>query len=122
MAKKERNRRSARKARAEERAQREAAQVATNSQAAAVKETRSEAKAQTPKQTKKDAKPGFFARIGNYFSAVKSEMHRVTWPSKQELKDYSIGVIVMLIVFGISIWVIDNLAVIALTAFAGLRG
>ena len=107
MANKERNKRSARKARAQQRAEREAAQAASQPSAA-------------PK--KKDGKPGFFKRIGNYFSAVRSEMRRVVWPSRTELKNYSLGVIAMLFVFGIAIWLVDLGIMGVLTGFASLRG
>jgi len=49
-------------------------------------------------------------------------MHRVTWPSKEELKSYSVAVIVMLIVFGVLIWLVDTGIVAALVGFTGLRG
>ena len=107
MANKERNKRSARKARAQQRAEREAAQAASQPSAA-------------PK--KKDGKPSFFKRIGNYFSAVRSEMRRVVWPSRTELKNYSLGVIAMLFVFGIAIWLVDLGIMGVLTGFASLRG
>ena len=107
MANKERNKRSARKARAQQRAEREAAQAASQPTTA-------------PK--KKDGKPGFFKRIGNYFSAVRSEMRRVVWPSRTELKNYSLGVIAMLFVFGIAIWLVDLGIMGVLTGFASLRG
>lgn len=117
MAKKERNRRSARQARQKEREEREASRLAADpkvekkAQKAAAKAAKAEAK--------KDKKPG---RVKSYLSAVNSEMHRVVWPSDSELKDYSFGVIGMLIVFGIAIWLVDNAVVLMLTGFAGLRG
>ena len=49
-------------------------------------------------------------------------MHRVVWPSRKELKDYTIGVLIMLVIFGICIWAVDNLVVLGLTSFASLRG
>ena len=117
MANKERNKRSARKARAQERASREAAQAASQSVAASKPES---SKAATPK--KPASKPGFFKRIANYFSDVRAEMHRVVWPSRPELKNYSLGVIAMLIVFGVAIWLIDLGIMGVLTVFASLRG
>lgn len=117
MANKERNKRSARKARAQQRAEREAAQAASQPSAAPKK---AEVVKAAPK--KKDGKPGFFKRIGNYFSAVRSEMRRVVWPSRTELKNYSLGVIAMLFVFGIAIWLVDLGIMGVLTGFASLRG
>ena len=118
MAKKDRNKRAARKARQKEREELKAAQLAADPNAdkkAAKKAAKAEAKAKKAEKKKN-------SKIRNYFSAVKSEMRRVVWPSKAELKDYSIGVVAMLIVFGIAIWLVDNAVVLLLTAFASLRG
>ena len=49
-------------------------------------------------------------------------MRRVTWPTKDELKSYSVAVIAMLIVFGVLIWLVDTGIVAALAGFTGLRG
>lgn len=122
MANKDRQKRSARKARADERARLEAIQASSapagDSQAAPKKaeDSKSLAKAEKTK------KPGFFKRIANWFGDVKTEMRRVTWPSKDELKSYSVAVIAMLIVFGVLIWLVDTGIVAALAGFTGLRG
>ena len=116
MAKKERNRRSARQARSQQRAEVEALQTSSEdkSKAAPVK---AEAKAPV-----KQGKPGLFARIGNYFSAVRSEMKRVVWPSATELRQFTFGTIVILIVFGVAVWLVDTGIVAILAALTGLRG
>lgn len=49
-------------------------------------------------------------------------MHQVTWPTKVELRNYSIAVIATLIVFGVVIWLVDTGFVAALVQFTGLRG
>lgn len=122
MANKDRQKRSARKARADERARLEAIQASSapagDSQAAPKKteDSKSLAKAE------KNKKPGFFKRIANWFGDVKTEMRRVTWPTKDELKSYSVAVIAMLIVFGVLIWLVDTGIVAALAGFTGLRG
>ncbi len=120
MANKDRQKRSVRKARAEERARVEAAQAASapaaGSQAAQKEASKAVAKAE------KNKKPGFFKRIANWFGDVKSEMRRVTWPSKDELKTYSCAVIIMLVVFGVLIWLVDTGIVAALVGFTSLRG
>ena len=56
-----------------------------------------------------------------WFADVKAEMHRVTWPSKAELKNYSIAVIVMLVVFGVAVWLVDTGVVAILVGYSGLR-
>ena len=128
MANKDRNKRSARKARAEERARVEAAQavsVTPEQKVAIEKKAAQEAKAaakQDKELERKDKKPGLFRRLRTYLGNVRSEMRRVVWPSKAELKSYSVAIIIMLIVFGIVIWLIDSGIVAALVGFTGLRG
>ena len=125
MANKDRNKRSVRKARAEERARVEAAQAASvvSSGSAAKAEKKAEKKPEKKVEKKKaDKKPGVFRRLLNYLGDVKSEMRRVVWPSKEELKSYSVAIIAMLIVFGIVIWLVDSGIVAALVGYTGLRG
>lgn len=130
MANKDRNKRSARKARAEERARVEAAQAASAGsqaaspkpgRAAAVAEKKSEPKPEK-KEKKPEKKPGVFHRLRDYLGDVRSEMRRVVWPSKEELKSYSVAIVAMLIVFGVVIWLVDSGIVAALVGYTGLRG
>lgn len=120
MANKDRNKRSVRKARAEERARVEAAQAASapSSELAA----KAGKKAEKKPEKKAEKKPGIFRRLFNYLGDVKSEMRRVVWPSKEELKSYSVAIIAMIIVFGIVIWLVDSGIVAALVGYTGLRG
>ncbi|MDD6443374.1 MAG: preprotein translocase subunit SecE [Collinsella sp.] len=122
MAKKERQKRSARKARAAERAELEATRAASQagSKEQAKKADATVAKASTKKAESKPVKKQ--GRIRSYFSAVKAEMHRVVWPDKNELRSYSIAVIMMLIVFGVCVWLVDTGFVALLVGFTGLRG
>ena len=124
MANKDRNKRSARKARAEERARVEAAQAASAPASDSKKASKAMAKAKDEKKPEKkaDKKPGFFGRVRSYLGEVRSEMRRVVWPSREELKTYSVAIIIMLIVFGLVIWLVDSGVVAALIAFTGLRG
>ena len=127
MANKDRNKRSARKARAEERARVEAAQAAS-APAASGKSAKTPAKtakvekAEKKPEKKSDKKPGVFRRLANYLGDVRSEMKRVVWPSKEELKSYSSAIIVMLIIFGVVIWLVDSGIVAALVGYTSLRG
>lgn len=122
MANKDRQKRSARKARAEERARLEAIQASSAPAGASQAAPKKFEATKAPAKADKNKKPGFFKRIANWFGDVKTEMHRVTWPSKEELKSYSVAVIVMLIVFGVLIWLVDTGIVAALVGFTGLRG
>ena len=117
MANKERNKRSARKARAEERAQREVLQAEATPEAS----TKAEAQKQE-KSIQRNANPGFFGRLGAYFAGVRTEMHRVVWPSSSELAGFSVAVIATIIFFGLVTWLVDTGIVAGLVAFTGLRG
>lgn len=59
---------------------------------------------------KSAAKPSVFARIGKYFSDVRTELRRVVWPSRSEVINSSIIVIVTLIFFILFTLVIDNIS------------
>ena len=124
MANKDRNKRSVRKARAEERARVEAAQAASAGQQSGSSKAvaKAEKKADKKPEKKSDKKPGLFRRFFNYLAEVRSELRRVTWPSKEELKSYSVAIIAMLIVFGVVIWLVDSGIVAALVGYTGLRG
>lgn len=43
-----------------------------------------------------------------YLSRVKTEMQRVTWPSKKETKDMSLQTIVILTIAGFILWALDT--------------
>lgn len=121
MSNKDRNKRSVRKARAEERAQREAQQAAQAVSSSNASQAKAEPKAAKAAK-KSNKKPGFFARIRNWFGDVRTEMHKVVWPSKDELKTYTVAIIAMLVVFGLVIWLVDTGIVAAIAGFTGLRG
>ena len=118
MPNKDRNKRSVRQARQRERAEREALAEA----AAPEKKSKKKTSSQAPVKVDPAKQTGFIARTKNYLSDVRSEMRRVTWPSKTELTNYSVAVIAMLIVFGVAVWLIDTGFVAGLVAFTGLRG
>ncbi len=131
MPNKDRHKRSVRKARAAERARLEAARAeSAPSNGSSKKPTKAELKAEKAAEKKaaekaaekKGKKPGIFKRFRNYLGDVRSEMHRVVWPSKSELKSYSIAIIGMLVVFGLLIWLVDSGILAALVGFTGLRG
>ena len=117
MANKDRQKRSARKARAAERKELEEKHAASQ-----VDASKKAAPAQAASAKKAAPKKKHFARLRGWFADVKAEMHRVTWPSKSELKNYSVAVIVMLVVFGVAVWLVDTGVVAALVGYSGLRG
>ncbi len=73
------------------------------------------------KKDSKDKKPGLVERARTYFKGVKSEIKRVTWPTKDELVKYTGAVLGMLVFFGVLIAVVDAVIVPVLYAYQGLR-
>jgi preprotein translocase subunit SecE len=80
-----------------------------------------EAKKKDSKKDSKNKKPGLVQRATTYFKGVKSEIKRVTWPTKGELVKYTGAVVGMLIFFGILIAIVDAVIVPVLYAYQGLR-
>ncbi|MDJ1121625.1 preprotein translocase subunit SecE [Olsenella sp. YH-ols2217] len=131
MANKDRNKRAARKARQAKRQQAEATQaaqaaaIASDPQAAKAQEKalkKAEAKKQPAKKQEPGKKPGLVQRTKTYFGDVRSEMRRVVWPTRTELKNFTVAVVVLLVVFGVAVWLIDTGVVAALVGYSGLRG
>lgn len=131
MPNKDRKKRSSRKARQKRRAELEELHKASGYDPDAAKASSKKGIAKADASTKKGSpaktkkgnkKPGLGARIKNYFKLVRTEMHKVVWPSKKELRNWSIAVIVMLIVFGVCVWLVDTGFVALLVSYTGLRG
>ena len=59
------------------------------------------ATAQVPK------KPNAIARLGELYQEVAGEMKKVTWPDRGQVRQLSIGVIVLSLFIGIVIWLMD---------------
>ena len=129
MAKRERNKRAARKARQAERERVSAAQAAAGTNTATESKSffsMSRSESRTSKSSKGEIartdRNTFFGKIAGYFQDVRSEMRKVTWPSRTELRNYSVAVVCMLIIFGVAIWLVDTGMVAGLVTFTGLRG
>lgn len=126
MAKRERNKRSARKARQQERERVAAAQAVSGtndkkeSKSFFKKSDKSSQGSKVKAVTKADRKG--LQVVTGYFADVRTEMHQVTWPTRVELRNYSVAVIVMLILFGVAIWAVDTGFVAGLVQYTGLRG
>lgn len=121
MAKKERNRRSARQARSAARAEREQVELLSEDKPKGGILKKAESTA-TTKPEKKASKPGLFSGIRNYIAAVRTEMRKVVWPSPEELRNYTFSTIVILIIAGVVVWLVDTGIVAGLLAVTGLRG
>ena len=46
-------------------------------------------------------------KVGNFFKNVRAEMKKVSWPTRKELKDYTIVVLVMCVIVTLGIYVFD---------------
>ncbi len=66
--------------------------------------------AKKEKKTDKNAKPGFFARIGKWFRDMKSELKKVQWPTRKQTVNNTVIVIICVIVVGICIALFDFVA------------
>lgn len=125
MAKRQRNKRSARKARQQERARVEAAREVTGAAQESSKKSLfkkdSDGRKATKNVTVAKADRKGFGKVTGYFGDVRTEMRQVTWPSRTELRNYSVAVIATLIVFGVIIWLVDTGFVAALVQFTSLR-
>ena len=61
------------------------------------------AKTEKKKEEKKEKKDRF-----KFFKEVKAEMHRVTWPTKQEVIRWSLVVVAAILFFGVYVAFLDN--------------
>ena len=79
--------------------------------------------AKKDKKSDKNAKPGFFARVGKWFRDMKSELKKVQWPTRKQTINNTLIVIVCVIVVGIFIalfdFVANNLIQLLIGAFKG---
>ena len=67
----------------------------------------SKSEAKQAKSEKKEAAKPKKARF-QFLKDVRSEMKRVTWPSKQDVARWSLVVVVALLFFGVYVAVLDN--------------
>lgn len=67
-------------------------------------------------------KLGLFARLGNYIKGVRIELKRVVWPSRQEVINSSVIVIVTLAFFAVFTFLVDSVASWAIIGLNKLGG
>jgi preprotein translocase subunit SecE len=60
--------------------------------------------------TAKASKPSVFARFGKYLKDVRTELRRVSWPTRDDVLNSSVIVVVTLLFFMAFTFIIDNLA------------
>ena len=59
---------------------------------------------------KKEKKPSFFSRIGNWAHEMKVELKKVQWPTKKQTTNNTVIVITCVLLVGVFIWAFDFLA------------
>lgn len=55
----------------------------------------------------KATNPGFFGKMGRYFRDTKAELKRVSWPSKDQVINSTVVVLVFALVVGACVWSLD---------------
>jgi preprotein translocase subunit SecE len=54
-----------------------------------------------------ERRESFPARVGNFYQEVITEMRKVTWPDREQLKDTTIKIIIFVLFIGALLAVID---------------
>ena len=60
------------------------------------------------KKRKKFNPMNFFRRVGRYFREVISELKKVSWPSRKDLMNYSVAVLVFVAIFCVITFAMDT--------------
>lgn len=74
------------------------------------------------KATKKKNKPGFFGRIAKWFRELRSELKKVTWPTKKQLVNNTGVALVVMFISAICLWGFDYVAGLAVKTLITLVG
>lgn len=62
----------------------------------------------------------FFGSIGKFFKDIKSELKKVTWPTRKQLINNTLIVFAYILVVGVAIWVLDYLFGLGASKLLGL--
>lgn len=71
------------------------------------KDSAIETKQEKAKAKTKDKKSGPFSKIVRYFKDLKSEFKKIVWPSKKQIINNTLVVIVCMAVVALIIWLLD---------------
>ena len=71
---------------------------------------------------KTEPKPGAWQSLTDYVKDVRVEMSKVSWPTRAELRESTMVVIVMVIIMAVFTGVVDRALSIAFEAFVRLLG
>ena len=70
----------------------------------------------------KEKKPGVGKRIARFFRELRSELKKVSWPTRADTQKKAGTVIVCVIVVGIIVWIFDGIASSVIDALLSLFG
>ena len=68
------------------------------------------------------SKPNVFARVSKYFGDVRAEMRRVVWPTRPDVANSSVVVIVTLIFFTVFTFTLDQVVILIIGLIAKIGG
>lgn len=75
---------------------------------------------------KKEKKPNWFKRTGaaikKWFRGMKGELKKVVWPSKKQVINNTIVVIICSIILALVVWAFDELASLGVNALLSIAG
>ena len=84
--------------------------MAENEKIEKAQSAKSETPAKKDKKSEKKSKPGFFARIKQWFKETKAELKKVQWPTWKQTLNNTLIVIAFCVVVGVCIFLFDKLA------------
>ena len=73
-------------------------------------------------KAEKEKKPGVGKRIARFFRELRSELKKVSWPTRADTLKKTGIVIVCVIVVGIIVWIFDGIASSVIDALLSLFG
>ena len=97
---------------------------------AKVQDKASSKETKPPKSTGKDAKKSpkkaqkkdnIFKRMFTYFNNVRLEIKRTTWPTRSEVLNMTIIVVIALLFFGVLIFIVDRVMVVLVELLSQLK-
>ena len=86
------------------------------------REKRASKRADAKRSRKERRGPKFLWKLVDYIKNVRTEMKRVTWPSRPEVWRMSLVVVFALVFFGVLIYIVDAAVTPVLYALSGLGG
>jgi len=79
-------------------------------------------RAELTTEQKAAERPSVIRAIGDYIRDVRVEMSKVSWPSRRELRDSTLVVIVMVFIVAIFIGIVDRLLTLAFEGLIRILG